>query len=56
MLSVDCLPGEYKSYKRHDSVKYKQEGGVKFTSEFLHEIEIAHLPLKELKKIEKKIL
>ena len=42
-------PGEYKSYKSHDSVKDKQEGGIEFTPEFLNSIEIADLPPHELK-------
>ena len=46
---VDRLPGEYKSYKRYDSVKDEEKGGIEFTPEFLNSIDTADLPPHDLK-------
>ena len=46
---IKKLPGEYKVYKSYDSVKDEPEEALQFTPEFLNTIDLADLPLHELK-------
>ncbi|CAH2216937.1 jg21360, partial [Pararge aegeria aegeria] len=46
---VAKLPGEYKTYYSHDSMKDQPEGGVEYTTEFLNSVNISDLPPQELK-------
>lgn len=46
---VAKLPGEYKTYYSHDSMKDQPEGAVEFTTEFLNSVNISDLPPHELK-------
>lgn len=46
---VAKLPGEYKIYSSHDSMKDQPEGAVEFTTEFLNSVNISVLPPHKLK-------
>ena len=46
---VSKLPGEYKIYFSHDTVKEQPKEALEFTTEFLNTIKISNLPLHEMK-------